>query len=84
MSINVIRGFSAFQTDVSLGKGPALSLVSAIFVATGGVLGYREHKRELYETTFVENSRTTAAMLEEYDAIIKKSDTDKKNMSLPV
>lgn len=59
-------------------------MVGTCFIAAGAAIGYREHKRELYETTFVENSRTTTAMLEEYEAIIKKADPDKKNMSLPV
>lgn len=83
-TMNVIRGFSIFTKDVALGNGPALSLVGDLFVMGGGALAYREHKRELYETTFVENSRTTAEMLEEYDAIIGKDAPDKKNMSLPV
>lgn len=83
-TMNVIRGFSIFTKDVYLGNGPALSLVGDLFVLAGGALAYREHKRELFETTYVENSRTTAEMLEEYDAIIGKESPDKKNMSLPV
>ena len=83
-TMNVIRGFSIFTKDVALGNGPALSLVGDFFVLGGGALAYREHKKELFETTFVENSRTTAEMLEEYDAIIGKEAPDKKNMSLPV
>lgn len=83
-TMNVIRGFSIFTKDVALGNGPALSLVGDFFVLAGGALAYREHKRELFETTFVENSRTTAEMLEEYDSIIGKEAPDKKNMSLPV
>ena len=83
-TMNVIRGFSIFTKDVALGNGPALSLVGDFFVMAGGALAYREHKRELFETTFVENNRTTAEMLEEYDAIIGKESPDKKNMSLPV
>ncbi len=83
-TMNVIRGFSIFTKDVALGNGPALSLVGDLFVMAGGALAYREHKRELFETAYVENSRTTAEMLEEYDAIIGKESPDKKNMSLPV
>ncbi len=83
-TMNVIRGFSIFTKDVALGNGPALSLVGDLFVMIGGALAYREHKRELFETAYVENSRTTAEMLEEYDAIIGKESPDKKNMSLPV
>lgn len=83
-TLGVIRGFTHFETDVRYGGGPSLSIVGDLFAFAGGFLAYREHKRELYETTFVENSRTTSDMLEEYDAIIGKDSPDRKNMSLPV
>ncbi len=37
VSINVVRGFSVFTKDVSIGNGPALSIVGSLFLAAGGI-----------------------------------------------
>lgn len=78
-----LSSLSVFSKDVVIGNGPSLFFVGALFIFTGGILGYREYKKELLET-YIENSRVTSEMLEEYDNILAKTDPDKKNMSLPV
>ena len=78
-----LSSLSVFSKDVVIGSGPSLFFVGSLGILGGGVLGYRSYKKELLET-YVENSRVTSEMLEEYDNILAKTDPDKKNMSLPV
>ncbi len=48
-----------------------------------GYFGFREEKKRILTTLYIENNQTTSAQFEEYRDLLSK-DAGKKNMSLPI
>lgn len=85
-SFNAIRSYATLSVGVALGSGPVAAFVAAIAVLIGGVLCYRETKRELMQKLYIEHEQAVDPLLAEYRAILeKRSGNEKdKNMSLPI
>lgn len=81
---NVVRGFVFFSQGFSVRNGVIFEWVGAIFIIFGGILLRREKKLELLKTMYVENNQSSTSILDEYDEILKKNESQKKNMSLPI
>lgn len=81
---NSIRGFITFSQNIIVGDGLIFELIGSIFITAGGLLHHREKKQELLRMMYIENSQSTTSGLEEYDDILKKNDSNKQNMILPI
>ncbi|MDD2745028.1 MAG: hypothetical protein PHU93_00665 [Candidatus Gracilibacteria bacterium] len=82
MGLTFIRSLSHFTKDIAFYNAPVFSVVGSILLMVGGVLAYREQKKAVLNSLYIENNPTTDAQFEEYRAILEK-DSD-KNMILPI
>ncbi len=82
MSLSFIRSLSHFTKDIVFYNAPVFSVVGSILLMAWGILAYREQKRAVLNSLYIENNPTTDAQFEEYRAILNK-DSD-KNMILPI
>ncbi len=80
----VMEGLIFFSKDLVFFQAPIVTIVGAVLVIWGGILSYRESKRELLSTLYIENNQTSDALFSEYEAILSKKPSEKKNMSLPI
>ncbi|MDD5377018.1 MAG: hypothetical protein PHH16_02765 [Candidatus Gracilibacteria bacterium] len=81
---NSIRGFVLFYQNIVIGDGIVFQSIGSIFIAIGGLLYYREKKRDFLSTMYVENTGANDSIFAEYEDILGKNDPDKKNMTLPL
>ena len=83
-SIAHMRSFSYFTQGIAFHDAPVFAIIGTLFILFGGILSYREIKREVLSALYIENSQTSDALFEEYRSILAKNDPDKKNMTLPL
>lgn len=83
VNIQSLYGLSYFSKDIEFADTLAYCLVGGLLVVIGGILEFREEKKQILTTLYVENSQTTSAQFDEYRDVLAKS-SGKKNMSLPV
>lgn len=83
MGLGFVRSLAYFTKDVVFYDAPIFSVVGSVLLVVGGILAYREEKKEVLTSLYIENSPTTDAQFEEYRSILEKTN-DKKNMSLPI
>lgn len=83
MGLSFVRSLAAFTKDVVFFDAPIFSIVGSILLFIGGILAYREQKKEVLTSLYIENSPTSDAQFEEYRAILEKGN-DKSNMTLPI
>lgn len=83
MGLTFVRSLSSFTKDIVFFEVPVFALAGSILLIAGGILAYREQKKEVLSSLYIENSPTTDAQFEEYRAILEKGN-DKSNMTLPI
>lgn len=83
MSLSFVRSLSAFTKDIIFYEAPVFTIFGSILLFSWGILAYREQKKEVLSSLYIENSPTTDAQFEEYRAILEKGN-DKSNMTLPI
>jgi hypothetical protein len=81
---NSIRGFVLFYPNIIIGDGITFQCIGSIFISLGGLLYFREKKRDFLSTVYVENTGANDSIFAEYEDILGKNDPDKKNMTLPL
>lgn len=85
VSMNAIQSYVTFFQKIEMDKGPIISLVGAVFVMLGGIVEYRDRKRFLLKTMYVDNiPGMSENLLDEYKEILERETSDSKNMSLPI
>ncbi len=83
-AIVYMRSLVTFTKDIVFFTPPIYALLSSMIVIVSGFLAFRESKREILSTLYVENRRTSDALFAEYQEVLSHTPSDKKNMSLPL
>ncbi|MFZ4461669.1 MAG: hypothetical protein ACOYN2_03965 [Patescibacteria group bacterium] len=83
-SFSFMRSIVYFTKDIVFYDAPIYSIIGAILIVVGGIIAYREVKRETLSTLYIENNQATDALFQEYESILSKSAPEKKNMTLPI
>lgn len=86
LALQFMYSLSYFTKDLIFSSTPVYAICGAIFIIWWGILSYREGRKEILKSLYVENSQTTNSQFEEYREILEKGNVspDKKNMSLPI
>lgn len=67
---NSIRGFVLFYQNIAIGDGIVFQCIGSIFISIGGLLYYREKKRDFLSTMYVENTGANDSLFAGYEDIL--------------